>query len=253
MSGGISWGELYDALGPCSALYRFVFLTFISIAIFAVLNVVTGVFVESAMQVSQQDREALIQEEMRHKESYVRHVHSIFEEIAKKRQRSSHRVDDLVDVEIDVDMFEKTLKDERMQAFFSALELDISDVNTLFVLLDRDQTGSVDLDEFLNGCMRLKGQAKSLDLAKLQYEVEFVIHQVGLLSQTIRELPDYLANLQDKPDDDLISPASANDIASTARTDEEETTLLPLRMETQSQQKSQSQFTLQKGETFMSI
>jgi hypothetical protein len=184
MSGGISWGELYDPLERCATFYKFVFLTYISFAIFAVVNVVTGVFVESAMQASQQDKEALIQEELRTKEKYMRHVHSIFDSIASQNGDDERLVD--------FEGFEEAIQDERLVAFFNALELDISDVHTLFVLLDRDQTGNVNVDEFLVGCMRLKGQAKSLDLAKLQYEVEFVIHQVNNLSSMMRDLPEWL-------------------------------------------------------------
>ena len=35
------------------------------------------------------------------------------------------------------------------------------DVWGLFLLLDADGNGAVDLDEFVNGCMQLRGPAKS--------------------------------------------------------------------------------------------
>lgn len=185
MSSGLSWGELYEVLRPVNAIYIAIFLFFISFAIFALVNVVTGVFVESAMCASQQDREALIQEEMRQKESYLTHIKAIFEEM-----------DELDTQSIDMAQFEESLKDERMVAFFNALQLDITDVQTLFVLLDRDQTGLVDIEEFMLGCMRLKGSAKSLDIAKLQYETEFVIHQVTTLSDLVTELLQYRMPLE---------------------------------------------------------
>lgn len=183
MCGGISWGELYDALGELPAIFSFIFIIFISLAIFAVVNVVTGVFLESALQVSQQDKDALIQEEMRQKEAYAKHVQTIFEEIALQGGESS---------EINIEMFNEAMKDERMVAFFTALQLDASDVQTLFVLLDRDQTGTININDFMHGCIRLKGQASSLELAKLSYQVEFVIHQVCLISQAMQDaIPDF--------------------------------------------------------------
>ena len=38
------------------------------------------------------------------------------------------------------------------------------------MLLDSDQRGVIDLDEFVSGCLQLHGPAKSLQLAKMSYE-----------------------------------------------------------------------------------
>ena len=45
------------------------------------LNIVTGVFVENALAGAQQDKEAVIQESLRQKESYVDSIHRVFNEI----------------------------------------------------------------------------------------------------------------------------------------------------------------------------
>merc|ERR1712228_460028 len=37
-------------------------------------------------------------------------------------------------------------------------------------LVDIDNTGNVDVEEFMGGCMRLRGGAQALDLASLMYE-----------------------------------------------------------------------------------
>lgn len=44
------------------------------------------------------------------------------------------------------------------------------DVWTLCILLDTDQSGTIDLEEFVSGCMQLHGPAKSMQLAKMSYE-----------------------------------------------------------------------------------
>jgi len=54
--------------------------------------------------------------------------------------------------------FEQHIEDEKILAYLSTLELDVNQVRTLFLLLDVDQTGEVDLEEFVNGCLRLKGE-----------------------------------------------------------------------------------------------
>ena len=39
----------------------------------------------------------------------------------------------------------------------------------LFNLLDADDSGSISVKEFIQGCLRLRGQAKSIDVATLIY------------------------------------------------------------------------------------
>merc|ERR1712023_248283 len=47
MSGGNDWGQYYDALIPLEWPYRIMFLFFIAFALFAVVNIVIGIFVDT--------------------------------------------------------------------------------------------------------------------------------------------------------------------------------------------------------------
>mmetsp|Transcript_68084 Transcript_68084/g.129607 ORF Transcript_68084/g.129607 Transcript_68084/m.129607 type:complete len:115 (-) Transcript_68084:130-474(-) len=49
----------------------------------------------------------------------------------------------------------------------------------LFKLLDADKGASLDMDEFVAGCMRLRGNAKKLDLARLIEENNFMARQLS--------------------------------------------------------------------------
>merc|ERR1712232_258381 len=71
MSGGNSWDVYYTALEPLPGFYRFLFLVFITLAVFAVVNIVTGVFVENAMQSSVSDRENIVTDELEKKREYL--------------------------------------------------------------------------------------------------------------------------------------------------------------------------------------
>merc|ERR1711920_778368 len=55
-------------------------------------------------------------------------------------------------------------------AYFSIMGLDSDDVWDLFKLLDVDHSGEIDLDEFVGGFMRLRGPAKSIDIARVSYD-----------------------------------------------------------------------------------
>merc|ERR1712151_680157 len=120
----------------------------------AVVNIITGIFVENALQSSQKDKDAVIQEEMRNKESYVAAIWRMFQELDSDKSGL-----------IGVDQLTIAVENPKVVAYFNALGLEITDVETLFVLLDRDHTERIDMEEFVVGCMRLKGEARSLDLA----------------------------------------------------------------------------------------
>lgn len=63
----------------------------------------------------------------------------------------------------------------RSRPTFATLQLDVAQAHALFLLLDVDETNEVDIDEFVGGCMRLKGDAKSIDVNMLLYENEKMI------------------------------------------------------------------------------
>lgn len=163
MSGGKSWGDLFNVLGDLSASYSLLFLLFVTVAIFAVGNVVTGIFVENAMQSHQTDKEVLVQEEMDSKKDYFQQMKEVFDEL-----------DDNQSGFFTLDEFEDKLEDERVVSYFNVLNLDISDARMLFTLLDYDQSGEVAIEEFLAGCFKLKGESRSLDLAIMQFELRWL-------------------------------------------------------------------------------
>merc|ERR1740123_1967431 len=65
---------------------------------------------------------------------------------------------------------EQFLGDSELTMYLEALDIVANDARVLFRLLDRDQSGIIDIDEFCDGCMRLKGEAKSFDVHCMIYE-----------------------------------------------------------------------------------
>mmetsp|Transcript_62119 Transcript_62119/g.110841 ORF Transcript_62119/g.110841 Transcript_62119/m.110841 type:complete len:659 (+) Transcript_62119:84-2060(+) len=165
MSNGRDWGELYDPLEELSWIYQTMFIVYITFSIFAVVNVVTSIFVETALRTSERDREFQIQEELRSKEDYLRSIYKLFKEIDTNDSGT-----------ITINEFEEKLEDERALVYLKCLKLDCTEARTLFALLDVDRSGSVEIEEFLLGCEKLKGEARSLDVAVIQYELRHLSH-----------------------------------------------------------------------------
>jgi len=174
-------GEFYDVLAVLPSMNRYLYVVFITFSIVAALNVVTGVFVENAMRSSEKDKEFVIQEEMNFKEQYMLEMRCLFEEMDTTNSGC-----------LSLAEFKEHLDDDRAVAYFNALELDFEQAEHLFMLLDVDNSGAVDFEEFLDGCEKLKGEARSIDLAMLHYEMKW-------LTQGIYEFRDKLVECIESP------------------------------------------------------
>jgi len=174
MTGGVDWDEIWQALELLPSEYQLIFLAFVTFGILALLNVVTAVFVGTALQQSQNDQELRVQTEVEKKVDFIQSMQRVFEELDTNSSGT-----------LTLEEFEKQMQDENVLTFMATLELDVDQIRTLLTLLDRDQNGEVDIDEFITGCIRLKGGAKSLDMAILQYQIEWMLHNVAMLHEAI--------------------------------------------------------------------
>ena len=76
--GGEDWYNVMRPLFHISPWYGLLFSFFICFVIFGVLNVLTGVFVEHALQI--RDRDLVIQAEMEKTDHFLTDMHLIFQE-----------------------------------------------------------------------------------------------------------------------------------------------------------------------------
>merc|ERR1712113_1079212 len=79
---------------------------------------------------------------------------------------------------------EVRVKEPSVYAYFAALGVNMEQTFQLFDSLDLDGSGYITMDEFTQGCLRLKGKATTVDMALLHHEVRLL--QDGM--EHIREL-----------------------------------------------------------------
>eukprot|EP00747_Dinoflagellata_sp_TGD_P063375 gnl/TRDRNA2_/TRDRNA2_153416_c1_seq2.p1 gnl/TRDRNA2_/TRDRNA2_153416_c1~~gnl/TRDRNA2_/TRDRNA2_153416_c1_seq2.p1 ORF type:complete len:153 (+),score=27.08 gnl/TRDRNA2_/TRDRNA2_153416_c1_seq2:44-460(+) len=65
---------------------------------------------------------------------------------------------------------QKYLANEHVSAYMAANDLDVSDAAAIFHLIDVDKSGTVTIEEFCLGCLRLRGPAKCLDVVHMLQE-----------------------------------------------------------------------------------
>jgi len=160
-----------DSLGAHSQLsfYMF-FMTFV------VTNIVMGIFVDSVIQSAQGDREEVVEVHMNEQSSALSQLREIFLDADEDGNRM-----------ITLEEFQERAKDPMVWANLLSLGLEVSEARGLFNLLDMDGSGSVGIEEFLMGCMRLKGYAKTIDLATLMYENKRLTHHATSFYKFARE------------------------------------------------------------------
>jgi len=158
---GGDWGIIIKPLFELDPSWFFagLFLIYISVTVFGVLNILTSVFVESAMQSTAEQRELVVEEQRRLKKAYVEQVRDIFKQIDTDHSG-----------EVSVGEVEMIFSDPSLHEYLEALDINADDARTMFRLLDFDGSGLIDIEEFIYGCLRLKGEAKSYDINCLIYE-----------------------------------------------------------------------------------
>merc|ERR1712008_538241 len=71
------------------------------------------------------------------------------------------------------------LQDPEARAAFQRLHLDTDHVEKLFLLMDTDTSDGLTLQEFMTGCLRLRGAASSVHLEFLHQDFKFAIHTLA--------------------------------------------------------------------------
>jgi hypothetical protein len=152
----VSWDDVVHPLAELGGFWVGVFTLYISFTYFAVLNVVTGIFCQSAIETAQNNEDLMVQAQIASKEMYVKRIKKLFNELDEDASGS-----------LTIAELEEHLQDSNVQAVFASMDIGSSDAWTLFKMLASDEGCEVTSEEFVEGLMRLKGNAKRADFVEL--------------------------------------------------------------------------------------
>eukprot|EP00931_Biecheleriopsis_adriatica_P068993 TRINITY_DN4287_c0_g2_i1.p1 TRINITY_DN4287_c0_g2~~TRINITY_DN4287_c0_g2_i1.p1 ORF type:complete len:623 (-),score=124.05 TRINITY_DN4287_c0_g2_i1:10-1833(-) len=181
LTNGASWYELAAPLEEIHWSYLAVFSVYLTFSFFAVLNVITGVFCHTAIETANSDKEFATMVHLANKRKYTDAIRRIFKEI-----------DADTSDELTLDEFEAKLKDERLSAYLESIDIDTSDAWTLFSLLDSDLSGVVDVEEFVGGCLQLRGPAKAIHMSKMSFENRMQRNMIRGLEEAMVAMADQM-------------------------------------------------------------
>lgn len=158
--GGVGWEQVVGPLvTDISPWLGVAFVMYVTIAIVALLNLVTGLFVEKVTQTVRDGRDNDL-------------AQSICDLFIKDIEQ---------DQELNGEEFAEKMKSQAMRDFFREIEVDFSDAMDFFMLMDTNNSGTVSAEEIVNGCLRLRGPAKSLDMAILVRAVDNIENKLSEL------------------------------------------------------------------------
>merc|ERR1712187_500300 len=137
------------------------FVLFVFGATLGLLNVVVGVIVENTILTASKD----IQKQKQKKEQDRQLVFAQLQEIFDKADVDGSGTLSLEEVEA-------ALNKPEIYNKLRMIDFPVDDPSQVFVLLDFDETGELTIEEFITGCVRMKGAAKSKDLLVAQVAVD---------------------------------------------------------------------------------
>merc|ERR1712045_434390 len=85
ISGGLDWGDCMLPLLQIHWTYALVWVLYIFSVVFGMLNVVTGVFVARAHELSMNDRDIMVQQHLALERNYAKHILELFHEADKDK------------------------------------------------------------------------------------------------------------------------------------------------------------------------
>jgi len=170
ITGGIDWVEAVRPLEEIHILYRVLWMFYIVFVVIGVLNVLTGIFVERACEISGLDKDLVVQTEMKRNEIFQQEMKRIFVEADADHNGS-----------LSWEEFKQYMEEPTVQAYFATKQLDAFDARSLYDILHEDKSKPVSIETFILGCQRLKGIARSVDLLAVLRETRETKRTLKLL------------------------------------------------------------------------
>merc|ERR1712136_293497 len=140
-------------MGEVDVVYCVLYVGFVLFVTLAVANIVNGIFISEAMELASQDREIRQRGELVRSRKNLKVLTTLFREMDPKRTGMISRGD-----------FEEQLRRREVLSLLNYFHFDVMDATAFFTLLDADEDGFVDIEEFTVGCLRMYGKSNAIDM-----------------------------------------------------------------------------------------
>jgi len=187
ISGGDDWGNLAGPFWTIPPFCGVAYMVFVIMTIFGLLNVLVGIFVSEAGDLTKWDKDFVIDAFIQKRRDQAKEISELFDSI------------DLDGTgKITFEELSKALQKDDIAAYFQHLEVDILKVEVLFHVLDSNGDGKISKDEFMQGLGKLHGHANATDVADMLIQEQKMNKKLDVLGtvicQRIERLQDGIAS-----------------------------------------------------------
>jgi hypothetical protein len=137
---------------------------------FVLLNLVTGVILENVLTISKREEEKALQKEESHRMQTVMKIHYLFDAVLGDRETD----------EISIEEFRHICRNPKVVRQLQNLQIAVYEAEELFFLMDTEKHGAINVDLFIEGCLRIRGAARAKHLLGVQYDVQKVWSKLAL-------------------------------------------------------------------------
>lgn len=177
-TGGNDWFIFYDVVQTTGTTNAGLFLFFMGFFHIALLNVLTGIFVENAMELAKPDPFSQALEQQERDLTQAEELKIACNDLTSAKSSSIQPED-----------FERAINHGKLRAHLKVLGLDIKDARKFFTTITAASgQDELDIDMFVNGCMKLKGNASAIELQSLICEARQTAKDVHKLVRHNRNL-----------------------------------------------------------------
>lgn len=140
------------------------------------MNIIVGVIIESTLAVAAANEEREAKEKQKLDKVVMASLKAIFDEADTDKSG-----------ELDEEELQQAMKLRNVRDRLEMLDINCSDLQLLFGLLDEEGKGQISTNKFFRGCLRLRGVAMASDLHRLQVDVSRGINKATNLVEYTKE------------------------------------------------------------------
>eukprot|EP00930_Biecheleria_cincta_P025924 TRINITY_DN18374_c0_g1_i1.p1 TRINITY_DN18374_c0_g1~~TRINITY_DN18374_c0_g1_i1.p1 ORF type:complete len:808 (+),score=176.48 TRINITY_DN18374_c0_g1_i1:194-2425(+) len=181
IAGGIDWRDSVVPLREIHIVMELLVSGYVFFTTFCCLNIVTGIFVDNAKALKMADEEAMFQEALAERRRWISEVADLFSKVGNTSKGCES---------FDFETFKMKMHDIRVQTIFRKLgiNVDTTSAEELWEILDTDNSGNIDQEEFANGIKHFHGDAKSIDVYRLRRDGKKFSKQIDELQSAVQKM-----------------------------------------------------------------
>jgi len=176
VTGGMDWNQAFQPLKDVSWMLVISFMIFFIFTTFVLLNVMTAVFCQTAIEAAQREDNRASDQALACREQLSDEMHMLLEDIDKDNSGT-----------IDEAEIEEAGKSPRIRSFFASRGIESHEAWALFKMLDAERTGRVDVDSFVDGLIQFRGPARAIQIAKVVHDCKGLLCHMQAFSESVEE------------------------------------------------------------------